>query len=402
VKKAKEWPPKLPAGCPLSLHPKGYRGPIGGKTRWVCGKLPIKEALRVYHDKAGAYLAAGPAARPVPRREDMPAGAVVTVRYVLGRWVNLRQADADAGKIGGDVFGRYKTGLKRVAEVVGHLPTDDWTPDTTRHLYDECVRRWGEDFAKRALDFVRFAFRHAADHDWCRPVRLGSLRRLVGRGTPRMKWKLPTPEDVRTILAELDRLIAKGDGRRLPTLHQLRAMILLTLNGGFGSAELSELHKEQIDVFGLLLVHGRGKTDGTEHVTPLWPETVRALLPVLLQRPGDSLLFRTREGNPWYRRAPLIRGGHVASAVHHDNYLWQYNKLVKPLGLKVGGQGPYKFKHLANTVADAAGDFPATFTLFGHSGGLPGGMGVKAFYVGHDAERLRKVTDYMRHVLLSL
>ena len=47
------WRPELPPGFPLSLTDRGYVARIGGRTRWVCGRLPPAEALAVYRRMRG-------------------------------------------------------------------------------------------------------------------------------------------------------------------------------------------------------------------------------------------------------------------------------------------------------------------------------------------------------------
>jgi integrase len=174
----------------------------------------------------------------------------------------------------------------------------------------------------------------------------------------------------------------------------MKAMILLALNGGFGSQELSELTKPQADLARKRLKHRRGKT-GAEHFLPLWPETAEALRVVLGQRPDDELLFRTREGNPWVHSNPKMVKGHVAGGSAYDHVNWTFTQLVKPIGLKIEGQGFYKLKHLACTTGDAAGDAHATYAVYGHK--LPG---AKGHYVDVGYDRQLKVVDHVRHVLL--
>ncbi len=388
-----DWPPKLPPNCPLSLHPKGYQARIAGKTRWIAGKVPLDQALAAYHRKAAALVTkVQPMAEPKPPKPNER----VTLEHILNRWLIDCRNDVVSGDLRVGTYGQYRRSARRVNKLVGHWLVEDVNPEMVRDLYSKLAAAHTPDAAKRAIVHLRTCCQHAAEQGWCGLVRVGTktIRRLARRAGATMRWKLYTPAQVRTILAELDKQIGESDGRRVPTLTQLRAMILLALNGGFGAMEVSELKKSEVDLAGGWLRHARGKT-GAPHLVPLWPETRAALEPVLAQRPGDDLLFRTREGNPWCRVEAAMKGGKVHKPVANDNVAYQFTQLVGPLGLKVRGQNFYKLKHLASTTADGAKDPHATFALFGHK--LPG---AKSHYVEVSPERIAAVAEHVRRVLL--
>jgi integrase len=387
------WPPsQLPRNFPLTVTPRGYVKRIGGKARWICGRLPPEQALTIYHNKAAA-ASSGVTATIAPMRR----GDFADLRYILNQWLTDRNADCVRGELGVGSFQQYKMSATRIIEVAGLWHTDHITPDHTRSLYDQLSRKYSLDFAKRAIGHLSAACRHAEDHGWCGHVRLGAnvVSKLTGREQPQMRWRLYTPDELRTIFDALDRRIRTADGRSAPSLVQLRAMIYLALNGGYGAMELAQLPKAVIDLPGGRIDYRRGKT-GEQHIVPLWAETVAAIKPVLKQRPDDELLFRTREGNPWCYRKPVIVDGFVVRSIPNDNVNQRFCELVEPLGLKFDKSGFYKLKHLHSTTADRAGDPHATFALAGHA--LPGS---KSHYVAVGEDRLRKVAEFVRHELLK-
>jgi integrase len=214
-----------------------------------------------------------------------------------------------------------------------------------------------------------------------------------------MKWRLYTPAEVRRILTRIERKLAvkrgRRDGRSIPNLIQLRAMVYLALNGGFNAAECAELKRDSVDLSAALIRHRRGKT-GAEHVVPLWDETAAALREAMALRPTDDLVFRTREGRPWRVVRPLYDDrGKIIKSTNTDNVGERFAELVAPMGLKIERQNFGKLRHLHQTLSDAAGDPHATFALAGHA--LPG---AKSHYVKVDVERLRKVVEHVRSVLL--
>jgi integrase len=391
------WPPKtLPRNFPLTVVPRGYVVTVGGRTRWVCGKRSPKEALAVFDRKVGAWRAGDDEPLPAAKPDDV--GAVPTVHYILAKWLVDRRGDAERGDLTGGAYQQYKLSAKRIDAVAGHLITDDVTPDTVKSLYARLHRDHGEDFARRAISHLRACCRHAEDAEWCRPVRLGNrqVAKLTARARPSMKWRLYTADEVAIILDAADARIDGAVGKYKEPWVQLKAMILLALNGGYGATELAELPREVIDLDAGVIDYRRGKTK-QDHVVPLWPETVEALRPVMLQRPGDALVFRTRSGEPWAYRKRVLKAGRLQKIIGGDNFAWAFRELVKPLGLKIDRQGPYKFKHLANTTADAFNDPHATFTLFGHA--LPG---AKSHYVRVGDDRVRAVVEFMRQRLLHV
>jgi integrase len=380
---------------PLTVTEDGYYCWCAGKTRWICSrKKSRREALAIYHRKAAAWT---DGEAPIVVVDHAGDGSP-TVHVILGKWLLDRRAEAQRGELGGGSFMEYKRSAKRINAAIGHMLTDDVSPDVVKQLYAKLHARHGEEMSKRILGHFRAAARYAADMNWCRPLRLGSnlIAKLTAREQPKMKWRLYTPVEIGAILAACDKRIAGARGGFYrDSWVQLKAMILLALNGGYGATELSQLTKPVVDLNVGLIDHARGKT-GEQHVVPLWPETIDSLKPVLAQRQKDELLFRTRSGNPWTRVELILKAGKLVKTNPIDNVNWAFGALVRPLGLKIPGQGFYKLRHLHATTVDAAGDPHATFTLAGHA--LPGS---RSPYVRVGLDRVRKVVEYARHVILN-
>lgn len=387
-----QWPPRVPRNFPLTVAPRGYVKRIAGRLRWICGRVPPKEALKAYHRKASALLAG---ARPVAQPKQV--GGIVTLHYILSRWIIDRRDDAERGELTYGSFGQYRDSAKAIDAIAGHYNVADVTPDSTRAIYDRLAKDHTLDFAKRAVAHLRTCCRHAEEQGWCAPVRLGqkTVAKLIARPKVSMKWRLYTPAEIRTILDALEAKIRTADGRSRPSLIQLRAMIYLALNGGYGAQELADLPRAVVDLAGGCIDYRRGKT-GADHIVPLWPETIAALEPVLSLRPGDELMFRTREGNPWCFEAAKYREGRLVGKIDNDNVNQRFTELVKPLGLKTHGVGFYKLRHLFATTADRCIDRNAVSVLMGHSLG-----GSRDHYIRVGVDRLRQVVEFVRHELLT-
>src|SRR5262249_22681446 len=85
---------------------------------------------------------------------------------------------------------------------------------------------------------------------------------------------------------------------------QLKAMILLGINGGFGNGDCACMPLSAVDLDGGWVNYPRPKT-GINRRVPLWPETVQALRDALAKRPQPKkeeharLFFVTKYGLSW-------------------------------------------------------------------------------------------------------
>ena len=140
---------------------------------------------------------------------------------------------------------------------------------------------------------------------------------------------------------------------------QLRAMILLGVNCGFGNSDCGTLPRAALDLVGGWVNYPRPKT-GITRRCPLWPETVAALRAVLADRrePLDAedagLVFLTVTGRSWAKDtsdAPISK---------------EMRKLLDALGLK-GNRNFYALRHTFETIGGEAKDQVAVDYIMGHS-----------------------------------
>src|SRR5262249_19592498 len=134
---------------------------------------------------------------------------------------------------------------------------------------------------------------------------------------------------------------------------QLRTMILLGINCGFGNSDCGNLPLSAVDRVGGFIDFPRPKT-GIPRRCPLWPETVAAIEAALCHRPEPKkaehagLVFVTRCGDSWHTGTtdgPLSR---------------ETSKLLRKLHINGRkGLGFYTLRHSFRTIADEAKDQPA-------------------------------------------
>jgi integrase len=197
--------------------------------------------------------------------------------------------------------------------------------------------------------------------------------------------KLFTAAEVRALVDGA--LVVGKDGPELVRPGpQLRAMILLAVNAGFGNSDCGNLPLEALDLGAGWVNFPRPKT-GIDRRCPLWPETAATLREAIACRPQPKkaehagLVFLTRLGDSWHTGTtdgPLSR---------------EFGKLLRRPGINGRkGLGFYSLRHVFRTIADGAKDQPAADFIMGHE--VPHMSTV--YREGIDDARLKAVTDHVR------
>ena len=156
---------------------------------------------------------------------------------------------------------------------------------------------------------------------------------------------------------EINKLLTVAD-------TQMKAMIWLGLNCGFGCTDCSDLQWKNLNLDNGRVVFPRGKT-GVPRDLPLWSETVDALKAV--PKKGE-LVFYTARGNPFVRNALKIdtSGNEKYSPI--NSIATKFARLIKKAGLDVPkGTGFYTLRRTAATMAARSGDPFAVQRLLGHA-----------------------------------
>jgi integrase len=214
------------------------------------------------------------------------------------------------------------------------------------------AKRWGPVRLGNVVQRVRSVFKHALDVGMIdRPARFGP------------GFKRPTKKTMRLHRAEQGpKLFAAEEVRKLLDASdlQMRAMVLLGINCGFGNGDCAKLPLAAVDLAAGWIDYPRPKT-GINRRCPLWPETVQALQDVLARRqaPKDKshagLLFVAARGGAWHKET----GGTYAA--------WKTGKLLRQIGVTGRkGIGFYTLRHTFRTVADESKDQPAVDHIMGH------------------------------------
>ena len=320
---------------------------------------------------------------------------------------------------------RSRDGGRTVADLANHFLTakrdqlraGDLTPRMWSDYHATCevlVGAFGRDRAVAELRPEDFGRLRAAAAERFGPVSLGNyfqraktvfkygfdsglLEAPVRYG---QSFDRPSKRAVRLARADRgSRLFAAADLRRLIDAAgpQMRAMILLGVNCGFGQTDCAQLTRQVLAARPGWLDFRRPKT-GTPRLCPLWPETAAALEAVESVRPVaarpeyDRLVFLSRSGRPWVR---VLESKGENPGCRVDRVGQDFATLARGLGIAITGF--YALRHTFRTVADQTLDPVACGLIMGHVDDSMAGQ-----YRERVAdERLLKVTDHVRTWLLD-
>ena len=174
--------------------------------------------------------------------------------------------------------------------------------------------------------------------------------------------------------------------------EQMKAMIWLGLNCGFGCTDCAQLKWGNIDLKKSRVIFPRGKT-GVNRNLPLWPETIDALRKI--PKSGD-LVFYTSRGNTWVRMIESTDKHGNKKYVKDDAVTKEFSKLLKKTNLKTEkGVGFYTLRRTAATLAARSGDPFAVQKLLGHAD-----LKMATTYVQDVSEQTDRVINNTRKLII--
>ncbi|OQB45427.1 MAG: site-specific tyrosine recombinase XerC [bacterium ADurb.Bin157] len=175
---------------------------------------------------------------------------------------------------------------------------------------------------------------------------------------------------------------------------QMKAMILLGLNCGFGCTDCGELKWENLDLENCRVIYPRGKTGIPRNFT-LWPETISALKNVTKK---GGFVFYTLEGNPWVRVINVTDKFGTEKFIKEDAVTTQFSILLNKTGIKPEEKsvGFYTLRRTAATMAAKSGDPFAVQKLLGHAD-----LKMATTYVQDVSEQTDRVVNNMRKLIIA-
>jgi integrase len=378
--------PRKPKGdkFPLTLHKptRQYRKRVRGRDYYF-GRdrdAALAEWLRVKPD-----LLAG--RRPRPKPVD-----AISVRELCNRFLHAKRRRVETGELTPGTWSQYFRACERVVDVFGaDRAAVDLRADDFADLRADAAKTHGPRALGQFVVLVRSLFGYAFDAEHIdTPVRMGDVfnlpdKRLVRLARAKRGPMLVSASDLRKMLAAAD--------------PQLRALILLGVNAGYGSSDCSRLNRADLAAEPGWLSGLREKTAVPRRV-PLWGETIAALAAVEAVRPKPKdptdadAVFLTREGRRFVRH--VDRSGEGKTASRRDTLGEAFARLADECRVKLTGRF-YVLRHTFRTVVDTVADRPAVDRIMGH-----GDHTTADHYrerIGD--ERLLAVTEHVRTWLLA-
>jgi len=145
---------------------------------------------------------------------------------------------------------------------------------------------------------------------------------------------------------------------------QMKAMIWLGLNCGFGCTDCAKLKWSDLNLVNGRVKLARKKT-GVSRDLPLWPETIQSLEKI---PKSGKLVFYTSEDKPLIRTTCSINDDGSSKYSNSNLVTSRFSKLMKKAGLRVPkGTGFYTLRRTAATVAARSGEPFAVQRLLGHA-----------------------------------
>ncbi|MEM9414801.1 MAG: tyrosine-type recombinase/integrase [Planctomycetota bacterium] len=309
----------------------------------------------------------------------------VTLSGLLNLWLDDRRQDVDADRLKLATWRQYRDVAEFMVDRLGRLtPVKALRPTDFATLHRAMVKKWGASpsVLSRVVTVARMPFKWGWESEAIPDaVRMGPRFKIASKADKREKRhqrgrQVFTAAEVRNLL----------DASSV----ELRAAILLGVNGGYSQREVAEIERDAVDLNAGWIDHLRAKTRQPRRV-PLWKETIAAIKALPNNEPepeAEGLLFVTRNGLKYVREYvndndKLIRCDVFGSA---------FGKLRRSIGIDLDHAGFGKLRATHRTVADAAGDANASQLIMGHALG----EGVEEAYIRTiDDDRLVAVVKHV-------
>ncbi|MEL6108118.1 MAG: site-specific integrase [Planctomycetota bacterium] len=380
VKAGTKKPSKPHKDFPLYAHASGqWAKTVRGKKYFFGAWDDPDEALRRYRAEIDGILAG-------INRETQ--SATPTVGTLVNSFLNSKEKQCEAGELSQRTFNDYHRVCAALVEFFGKpRRLETIGPDDFTLMRSQFPDTWGPTSINNRIRDVSTVFKFAYDVDAIdRRINTGPNFKRVSKKRQRLHRQ--GNATVREFTAtEVHQLIAASPA-------QLKAMIYLGLNAGFGPADCGRLQIAEIDFDGAWLSGLREKT-AVGRAAWLWPETLDAIRDAIEARPPsrkpewDALAFLTSHRRPWYV------DGDNSSPIQQA-----FKKAAEAAGCYRKGVGHYVLRHMLEKHGGT--DQPAINCVMGHS---DGSMAELYREIGKDRgvarKRVKKVCQTVRKWFLA-
>jgi len=327
---------------PLTLHKTGqFCKKIKGKLYYF--GTDKQRALQRYLEQA-AYLHAGKTPTPRPSQDRL------SIKILCNLYLDHQESRAEIGEIKSRHVSDQILLLRDFVRFVGpNRPVSDISTIELQNYRKRLIKaRKSPNTINNRIAAFKAMYNWALDNE---VIDNAPRLKVVKKVTP------PKQEKSTFTMTQIHKILQNAS-------PQMKAMIWLGLNCGFGCTDCGELKWKDIDLQNGRVDFPRGKT-GIGRNLPLWSETIRALneIPV-----SGELVFYTRKGSPWVRTVKGVGKGGKEKYKKTNNVSKEFSKLMKRTGIKMEkGVGFYTLRRTAATLTARSGDPFAVQRLLGHA-----------------------------------
>jgi len=364
---------------PLTPHPSGrWCKRVKGQLLYF-GKIEGDEngqaALDKWLDEKDDRLAG--------RKPRAKTGDELTVEDLCNHFMAFKDERLTSGELAQRTYDRYLATSKYIAKALGKTRiVDDLRADDFQALRAKMAKKWGAVALGVEIQMIRSIFGYGYDAELIeKPVRFGpgfekptakTIRKTRTASGPKMF----TPAQVNAILKH--------------ATPNMKAMVLLAINGGLGNTDLGVMTLDTIDLEGCWLDYVREKT-GIPRRIPLWPETIKAV--------RESINARTEPTNSDDSNLLFIgkRGQNYIGNRTGYRVVQEFARVAK--NAEVEGRAFYDLRRTFQTIGEGANDLAAVQSIMGHAAGNSDMSAVYRQMVSDD--RLKAVASHVRSWLFD-
>ncbi len=373
---------RQPAKFPLGKHPRG---------QW-CKR--IKNVLHYFGRIKGDEDGAAALERYLATKDDLLAGRKprdhksggLTVADAANHFLNSKRLAMEAGELTKRTHDEYRSTCKRLIRVFDdNRLVDDLRPDDFEQLRADISSTWGPYRTASEIQRVRSVFKWLFESEMiAKPMNFGPSFKKPSKRVMRVQkaskpLKLFAPTEVHLLLDGAD--------------PQMRAMILLGLNLGFGNHDCGGLTLDlATEAIGTGVLNWPRPKTGVARRGILWTETREALREAITHRQEPKVpeamnkVFVTKGGKPW------TSGDSTCNTVSAE-----FNRLQDACGVRVRGRGFYAFRHCHETIGSEVCDQVALDLTMGH---LDASMAAN-YRQRIDDSRIQRITDHVHDWLFG-
>ncbi|MCO8124492.1 site-specific integrase [Stieleria sp. TO1_6] len=328
VKRGTTKPKKPHADFPLTPNGCGqWSKKIKGKVYYFGAWDDPDAALRRYLAEKDSLLAGV---------QPTKANGTGTVGWLCNTFMNAKEQQVKDGDLSQRTLNNYHLACKAIAAHFGKgRPLNTLGPADFANMRAKFPKNWGPVSVNTRITSVSAVFKYAYDS--------GAVPNRINLG---LNFKRVSQKRLRLHAAEKpSKYFTAAEVHQLIDASpvQLKAMILLCLNAGYGPADCGRLRISDID-FKRNWISGLREKTAIARAAWLWPETMSAINKAIQSRPSprrdewSDLVFVTRNRKPWHL------DGDKSYPIQQA-----FKKAAETAGVYRKGVGIYAMRHVLET-----------------------------------------------------